>query len=1088
MNANRTFSRLRIQPVIVLFLLGLMLMPAAVRAQSGWHPQTLPPLEQGVTYRLYDIKALNANEAWIAGGLSTYEALVLKTTNGASWNLIFRKGDDADPWIRFSPFYRLSLVDSNTAWVGGGSGMTAFTGNGGSSWSREAANCDPVRPAYPPIWVYALKAVNATNVWTGGWDDSQPNGPIWHRPYTGKCNDGALGYYLPYRLETIQGAPILAIDAADADNAWAVFSGSGGIGILHTANGGDSWTPTGSPTGGYLYDVAVVNAGVAWVAGAGGGIAKTSDGGSTWVVQGSGVAEVLRKISAVDADVAWAVGDNGTIVKTVDGGVTWRSQVSGTNAALVGVAAVDANTAWVVGEGILLATTDGGTYQPLSAPGISGVSPAGGPIAGGTAAVFVYGRDFLPGARVYFGGVPAAGTEYRTPGELMVTTPAHEVGIVDVTVVNPDGQSATRAKAFAFADTQPLIVGLNPSYGYLNTEAVLDIYGAGLTPAKGTYEPVPRVSINGTDVAGAYADYDWVQVVLAGSVLTAPGVADVTVTTAAGTSNTLKFAINPGFVEFQKPSTPPYDSVVTIPSLSDPIQATFYGLNQSGSVRVGKAFDDPQWIGYNSPPPTGYRLLPAYHYDVATYSSYLNYQAATLCFPYTDSDLAAAGLDESRLRLMRYNPDNYPTWEDITVTLDPAGNRICGTSPEPMTYFALAQGPQPTPPPAITSIVPAISPPGGGGAVTINGRRFPAGATVTFGGVAAANVTVVNGIKITATIPPHDLGLVDVVVTGPDSQVGGTFAGGFEYVGPPTVTSLTPSSGHYDTEVTITGSGFRNDCTITFGGETKEAAVITDTTITVYAPSHTAGLVDVVVTNADGQSGTLANAFTYVPAPTLAYVEPNAGPVEGGTAVTIQGTGFQTGAIVTFDSTEATGVVVVNPTTIAAVTPASTEGKVDVAVFNPDGQSATSGFYGGFTYGKSPSIITWANPASIPYGTKLSAAQLNATANVEGTFTYSPAAGTTPTVGTKTLTVYFNPTDADVYPRAQKNVSLVVLPALGDLNADGVVNVVDAILVLQTLSAKNPSQSINASADVNGDGVIGMADAVFILQRAASIR
>src|SRR4029077_19931342 len=38
--------------------------------------------------------------------------------------------------------------------------------------------------------------------------------------------------------------------------------------------------------------------------------------------------------------------------------------------------------------------------------------------------------------------------------------------------------------------------------------------------------------------------------------------------------------------------------------------------------------------------------------------------------------------------------------------------------------------------------------------------------------------------------------------------------------------------------------------------------------------------------------------------------------------------------------------------------------------------------------------ITWANPADIPYGTRLSNTQLNATASVPGAFVYSPAAGT----------------------------------------------------------------------------------------------
>src|SRR2546427_2830055 len=39
-------------------------------------------------------------------------------------------------------------------------------------------------------------------------------------------------------------------------------------------------------------------------------------------------------------------------------------------------------------------------------------------------------------------------------------------------------------------------------------------------------------------------------------------------------------------------------------------------------------------------------------------------------------------------------------------------------------------------------------------------------------------------------------------------------------------------------------------------------------------------------------------------------------------------------------------------------------------------------------------VITWNNPADITYPTALSATQLNATADVAGSFVYTPAAGT----------------------------------------------------------------------------------------------
>ena len=47
--------------------------------------------------------------------------------------------------------------------------------------------------------------------------------------------------------------------------------------------------------------------------------------------------------------------------------------------------------------------------------------------------------------------------------------------------------------------------------------------------------------------------------------------------------------------------------------------------------------------------------------------------------------------------------------------------------------------------------------------------------------------------------------------------------------------------------------------------------------------------------------------------------------------------------------------------------------------------------------------ITWATPAAITSGTALSATQLDATASVPGTFTYTPAAGTVLGAGTQTL-------------------------------------------------------------------------------------
>jgi IPT/TIG domain len=89
------------------------------------------------------------------------------------------------------------------------------------------------------------------------------------------------------------------------------------------------------------------------------------------------------------------------------------------------------------------------------------------------------------------------------------------------------------------------------------------------------------------------------------------------------------------------------------------------------------------------------------------------------------------------------------------------------------------------------------------------------------------------------------------------------------------------------------------------------------------------------------------------PAPTVTRVTPSFGPDAGGTLVTILGTGFQSGATVSVGGVPATGVTVVDPTTITATTGPHVVGTVDVTVTNPGPQILT--LPGGFFYAPPPS-------------------------------------------------------------------------------------------------------------------------------------
>jgi hypothetical protein len=81
---------------------------------------------------------------------------------------------------------------------------------------------------------------------------------------------------------------------------------------------------------------------------------------------------------------------------------------------------------------------------------------------------------------------------------------------------------------------------------------------------------------------------------------------------------------------------------------------------------------------------------------------------------------------------------------------------------------------------------------------------------------------------------------------------------------------------------------------------------------------------------------------------------------------------------------------------------------------------------GTLTVTQAPTNLTWADPASITYGTALSSTQLDATASVPGTFTYTPAPDTVLAAGTHTLSVTFTPNDAVDYQASSGDVTITV--------------------------------------------------------------
>src|SRR6185503_12662273 len=127
-----------------------------------------------------------------------------------------------------------------------------------------------------------------------------------------------------------------------------------------------------------------------------------------------------------------------------------------------------------------------------------------------------------------------------------------------------------------------------------------------------------------------------------------------------------------------------------------------------------------------------------------------------------------------------------------------------------------------------------------------------------------------SSISLTATIFELKGGTWQPEGNAPGKVIFDNFRFGSNSGSPPLVTAISPNSGSINggTLVNITGSRFTSGATVSLGGSlATNITVMSSSFIIATTSAHSAGTVNVVVTNPDGQSGTFANAYTYSSAP-----------------------------------------------------------------------------------------------------------------------------------------------------------------------------------------------------------------------------
>jgi hypothetical protein len=605
----------------------------------------------------------------------------------------------------------------------------------------------------------------------------------------------------------------------------------------------------------------------------------------------------------------------------------------------------------------------------------------------GGGVVTITGNNFTGATAVKFGTTAASSFTIDSGTQITVTVPAHAAGIVDVTVTTPAGTSALSSHDKFTYQTAPTVTSLRPSAGPTSGGTSVVITGSNFTGA--------TVVRFGTTLASSFTVNSATRItaVAPASSTGIAGLVDISITTPAGTSATSSASqftyVTPPAVSSISPSSGARKggTVVTILgrnftgtttvkfgtrtatrfTVNSPTQITATSpAGAVGSVDItvttangGTSVATPATDQFTYVEPlvtaTSPSAGPLTAGTVVTISG-SNFTGATAVKFGTTA--ASSFTIDSDTQITVIAPAHAAGIVDITVT-SPAGTSAL-SSHDKFTYQAA---------PSVTSLSPRAGPTTGGTSVVITGSNFTGASAVRFGTTPASSFTVNSATRITAVAPANSAATVDITVTAPGGTSAVATADKFTYQDAPLVTSISPRVGKLagGTVVTVGGSNFTRVSAVKFGTIVVSRFTVNSagTQITVTAPAHVVGTVDITVVTPGGTSAVSAgDQFTYQSAPAVTSISPFASALSGGGVVTITGNNFTGATAVKFGTTAASSFTIDSGTQITVTVPAHAAGIVDVTVTTPAGTSALSS-HDKFTYQTAPSV-TSVNPSAGP--------------------------------------------------------------------------------------------------------------------------
>lgn len=536
-------------------------------------------------------------------------------------------------------------------------------------------------------------------------------------------------------------------------------------------------------------------------------------------------------------------------------------------------------------------------------PEITSVTPTNGPISGNTI-LKIYGKNFMNGVKVKVGDNYAPSVTFNNSTYLYATTPATDAwGTVDLMLENPDGTAVTLKDGFTYNEPPKLtLTDMSPKEGLTTGNESVTLTGV-------EFKSGAKVFFG--DVESPYVAFNTNQRVTARTPASSAGVVDVKIVNPDGAESILVQAFT-----FNPPPPPKAPKITSIsPNSGRNDVSTLVTIDGTDFVNGAVVYFDEQQVS----------------------TDYVNNTRLRFRTP--------IGTEAKVVPIKVVNPD-----EQGDIVTD--------------AFTLLA--PPPKPDPTINKVTPGNGPMAGGTSIYIDGANYQQGIKlylVRNGVETLLSAEYINANRLRVRTPAaSEPGSVDFKVVNPDLKEA-TIVSAFTYDTPPVipapvVTSITPSVGNKNggNILDIYGSDFQKGATVTFGDTTVALhAFMNSTNIRVKAPAvPVSSVVDVTVTNPDGQFFTIPNGYTYEELqPVVSSVSPANGPLAGGTLVYVDGMFLEPSLVVTFNGS-ILSYEYINSTRIRFRTPvASTPGTVDIVITNPSGNSVTSQF----TYDAPPPVL-----------------------------------------------------------------------------------------------------------------------------------